>query len=118
MSVRPTSSGIWRLADGGVALRVRLTPRAQKDAVEGLEETADGIALKARVRALPENGAANAALERAIADWLSVPKSTVTVSSGTKSRIKTVTVSGDAAHIGRLIDTKLAAWLSKGEAGE
>jgi uncharacterized protein YggU (UPF0235/DUF167 family) len=95
-----------------VVLRVRLTPRAAKDAVEGLEETADGVAIKARVRALPENGAANAALERLIADWLSVPKSLVTVSAGTKSRVKTVSVSGDATDLGRSIESKLAERLN------
>ena len=112
MSAQPTSSGVWRPGDRGVVLRVRLTPRAAKDAVEGLEETADGVAIKARVRALPENGAANAALERLIADWLSVPKSVVTVSAGTKSRVKTVSVSGDATDLGRSIESKLAERLN------
>lgn len=119
MSAQPTSSGgVWRPASRGVVLRVRLTPRAAKDAVEGLEETADGIAIKARVRALPESGAANTALARLIADWLSVPKTTVAISAGTKSRVKTVTVSGDATDIGRLIESKLAGWLNTEGAAE
>ena len=60
------------------------------------------------MRALPENGAANAALERLIADWLSVPKSTVAVAAGTKSRIKTVTVSGDPGHLSGKIRKQLS----------
>ena len=118
MSAQPTNSGVWRPADGGVVLRVRLTPRAAKDAVEGLEKTADGVAIKARVRALPENGAANAALQRLIADWLSLPKTTVAISAGTKSRVKAVTVSGDATDLGRLIECKLAGWLNKERAAK
>ena len=52
----------WRLGDGCVILRVRLTPKSSKDAVDGIETTAEGPALKARVRAVPSDGEANAAL--------------------------------------------------------
>lgn len=74
---------------------MRLTPRSQRDSIDGLEETAEGPALKARVRAIPESGAANAALERLVADWLGVPRSTVAVTAGGKSRLKTVAITGN-----------------------
>jgi uncharacterized protein YggU (UPF0235/DUF167 family) len=56
--------------------------------------------LKARVRATPEKGAANAALEALIARVLGVPKSSVSVIAGGTSRLKTVTIAGDAEHLG------------------
>ncbi len=39
MSGRP-----WRPAAGGVMVRVRVTPKSSKDAIEGIEETAEGPA--------------------------------------------------------------------------
>lgn len=89
----------WRATKDGLELRVRLTPKSSRDAVEGVETTADGPALKARVTAIPEDGKANAALERLIADWLRLPKRSVAVTSGPKSRIKTLTLSGDTAAL-------------------
>jgi uncharacterized protein len=85
----------WRPTAGGVSLRVRLTPKSSRDAIEGVTATADGPVLKARVRAVPEDGDANAALERLVADWLGVPRNTVTLSAGGKSRVKTLVVIGD-----------------------
>ena len=57
---------------------------------------ADGRrAVAARVRAVPENGKANLALVQLLAKFLGVPKSKIDIVSGTKSRLKTVRVSGD-----------------------
>ena len=85
----------WRQTATGLSLTVRLTPKASRDAISGTEAVADGVALKARVRAAPEKGAANAALERLVAEWLGVPRTTVAVAAGGKSRVKTVRVEGD-----------------------
>ena len=103
-----TSTSIWRPISTGIAIRVRLTPRSQRDSIDALEETTDGPVLKARVRAIPEGGAANAALERLVADWLGVAKGTVSVMAGGKSRLKTVAVAGDSAGLGRKVSDKLA----------
>lgn len=51
--------------------------------------------LAARVRAVPEKGLANRALEKLIARWLDVPASSVKVTTGETSRIKTVSITGD-----------------------
>ena len=62
---------------------------------------ADGRShLKARVRAVPENGAANTALERLVAKALGVPASTVSVVAGGTARLKTLRVAGDPASVG------------------
>jgi hypothetical protein len=98
----------WRVAGGRLLLRVRLTPKSSRDAVEGLEATAEGPAIKARVRAVPEDGAANAALERLIADWLDVPQRDVQLEKGGKSRVKSLTVAGEPGMLLERLEKRLA----------
>ena len=58
----------------GLMLTVRLTPRGGRDAIDGIEQLADGRSvLKVRVRAAASEGEANAALVRLIAKTLGVP---------------------------------------------
>ncbi len=97
----------WRIVASGLELRVRLTPKSAHDRVEGLGQTGEGVALKARVRAVPEDGKANAALAILVAEWLGVPRRSVEVTAGTKSRIKTVTIAGDGAGLMRKAQTAL-----------
>ena len=79
----------------GILLHVRLTPKGRAARIAGVEDHGGKPVLKAYVTAPPEDGKANAALIALIADWLGVPKSTVAVSSGQKSRLKSIAVSGD-----------------------
>ena len=98
-------SGPVRLRDDGIDLFVRLTPKSSIDALEGAAEAADGSThLKARVRAVPEKGAANAALEKLLAKALSAPLSTVKVVAGGTSRLKTVRITGDAATLAHAVE--------------
>ena len=92
-----------RRTNAGVMLKVRLTPKSGKDEIDGVETFGDEVVLKARVRALPEGGRANAALERLIAGWLDVPPSSVSVVQGGKSRLKQVEIAGDAEALTRLV---------------
>lgn len=102
-------AGFFRPRSDGVELFVRLTPRAGRDSVDGVAAAADGRAhLAARVRAVPEKGAANAALERLLADWLGVPRSAVSVAQGGTARLKTILVRGEPAELARKL-TALAA---------
>ena len=98
----------WRVSATGLLVRVRLTPKASRDAVDGLEATADGPALKARVRALPEDGAANEAVEKLIAAWLGVAKGMVSLAAGSKSRVKTLAVAGDGKALAGVAEARLA----------
>lgn len=97
----------WRTTADGVVLRVRLTPKSSKDGVDGLEHTAEGPAIKARVRAVPADGEANEAVARLVADWLGVAKSAVTLLAGGKSRVKSLAVRGEAAALTRRMEEKL-----------
>jgi hypothetical protein len=71
-------------------LRVRLTPRAGRDALTGLR---DGV-VQARVAAPPVDAKANDALCRLLAKALGVAPSRVAVVKGQAARQKTVRVDG------------------------
>jgi len=60
--------------------------------------------LKARVRAAPSEGEANAALGRVLARALGVPPRAVSIVSGTTSRIKRLKVIGDAAQLAAALE--------------
>lgn len=98
----------WRVGNGCVIVRVRLTPKSSIEGVDGVIPSAEGQALAARVRAVPAEGEANAAVEKLIARWLEVPKSTVRVTAGGKSRIKSLTISGETDCLERRLMAKLA----------
>jgi uncharacterized protein len=101
----------WTAEPDGVTLWLRLTPKGGRDAIDGVETLADGrVVLKARVRAAPEDGRANAALIELIAKALAAPKRAVTIRSGETSRLKKLFIAGDPAPIidalARLAPTK------------
>jgi hypothetical protein len=99
----------WRPAPGGVTVTVRLTPKGGRDSIDGVDTMSDGRAvMKARVRAAPHEGAANDALVRLIARALGVPLRSVEITGGATSRIKRVTVVGEAAALSATLE-KLAA---------
>ena len=91
----------WRVQADGLTLRVKATPRASKSAVKGVVLLPDGAALALAIAAPPVDGAANAALIAALAKWLGVSKSSVTVDAGSNARIKRVAISGDGAELAR-----------------
>jgi uncharacterized protein YggU (UPF0235/DUF167 family) len=87
-----------RVGERSVSLQLRLTPKGGRDAVEGWMQGADGACyLKARVRAVPEGGKANAALTDLLAETLSVPKSAVRIAAGGSARLKRIEIAGSAA---------------------
>ena len=73
-----------------VTFSVRLTPRASKNEITGVQAGA----LRVRLTAPPVEGAANAALIEFIAERLKVRKSAISIVSGERSRNKIVRVSG------------------------
>jgi hypothetical protein len=94
----------WRVVPGGIELRVRVTPRAGRDALEGCETLSDGRAVvKIRVRAVPEDGAANEAVRRVLAKAVGRPISAVTVTAGATARVKTLLVDGDPASLAEVV---------------
>jgi len=103
-------TGRIQIRNNGVSVRVRLTPKGGRDDVEGWEADSVGVShLKARVRAAPESGKANAALVDLIAKTLDVSRSSVAVVGGEKARLKTVAVTGDTSALAAKLDSLGAA---------
>lgn len=74
---------------------MRVQPGASVDRIEGRGTDDSGrVFLKVRVRARPEDGAANAAVEVVVAKALGLPKSAVKVVTGGKTRIKGLQIEG------------------------
>ena len=89
----------------GVALDVRLTPRSARDAIEGIERLADGRSvLKARVRAAPVEGEANAALARLLAKELGIAPRQIAVTGGAAARLKRLRIRGDAGVLTAVLE--------------
>jgi uncharacterized protein len=96
----------WTVSPDGITVTVRLTPRGGRDAIDGIDELADGRAvLRMRVRAAASDGEANAALMRLIAKALDVAPGRVSLLSGASARLKRLKVDGAG--------TALAAALEK-----
>ncbi|TPI11407.1 DUF167 domain-containing protein [Mesorhizobium sp. B4-1-3] len=97
-------SAPFRPRENGIELFIRLTPKAAVDGIDEVETAADGRShLKARVRAVPENGAANTALERMLAKALGVPVSAVSVVAGGSARLKTLRVVGEPTALAKSV---------------
>jgi uncharacterized protein len=95
----------WTATADSLIVTVRLTPKGGRDALDGIEVLADGRpVVKARVRAAPHEGAANAALLRLIADALDVAPRDVSVVAGATARIKRIKVAGNGAALGAALD--------------
>ena len=83
------------LAPGAVRVRVHLTPKASRNAIQGPVADADGgSVLKVQVTAVPEGGKANAALIKLLAKTWKLPKTALSVESGATSRRKTIRIEG------------------------
>lgn len=104
MSSKAGPAGAFVATKEGLSVAVRLTPRAGRDALEGLTRLDDGAeVLKAAVRAAPEDGAANGALIRLVAKRAGVAPSRVRLERGATSRLKTLLIEGaDLATAQRL----------------
>jgi uncharacterized protein (TIGR00251 family) len=95
----------WTATADGLVITVRLTPKGGRDAIDGVERLADGRAVvRARVRAAPSDGAANAALLRLLADRLDVAPRDVSFMAGATNRIKRIKVAGDATALAAALD--------------
>jgi uncharacterized protein (TIGR00251 family) len=96
----------WRAIPEGCELRLRVTPNAGADRIDGVEIRDDGNAvLRIRVRAVPDKGKANAAVISLLAKSLGVPRTSIAVVSGETARLKTVRIGGDGARLAQQLAT-------------
>ena len=79
---------------------MRVTPRASRNAIEGIKTADDGREwLAVRLMAAPNDGAANMALVTLLSGALGVRKGDITMANGATSRMKRLTIKGDAARL-------------------
>jgi uncharacterized protein len=71
-----------------VQLRIKVVPGARNEGIEWL-----GDLLKVKVRAAPEKGRANTAVEELLAQRLALPRSSVRIVAGFGSPLKTLELS-------------------------
>jgi uncharacterized protein YggU (UPF0235/DUF167 family) len=95
---------------GGVRVALRVTPRAAQERVQGV--VADGagqMRLKLAVRAVPEDGKANAAVVRLLAKEWDLPRTSIEVVAGQRDRSKLLHVAGESAAL----MARLSDWLQR-----
>lgn len=93
----------------GLTLRLRVTPKASRDAIGDVVADGQGNAvLKVAVTAAPEKGHANAAVVALLAKSWRLRKSDMAVIKGETDRNKLVRIAGD----GNALAQKLAALLN------
>jgi uncharacterized protein (TIGR00251 family) len=95
----------YRTERDAIVLHVRLTPKAARDAIDGVKVLADGkpVAL-ARVRAVPDKGEANKALLLLLSHTFGVPKAAVSLVSGATARQKQVRIAGNPPDLGGVVE--------------
>jgi len=99
----------WSTVADGLVLVVRLTPKGGRDAIDGIEQLADGRSvLKARVRVAASDGEANAALVQLLARALGIAPRDVALVAGATARIKRLKIAGTASVLAAALE-KIAA---------
>jgi uncharacterized protein len=92
---------LYTVTGNAIILNLHIQPRASKNQVCGVQDSA----LKIRLTSPPVDGAANKLCREFLADLLNVPKSAVEIISGDTSRHKRVRIStGDPDATRRLLD--------------
>jgi uncharacterized protein len=84
---------VLRATNDGVLIAVRVVPRAARAGLAGVREDA----LLVRLNAAPVEGAANDELIEVLSDALGVPRRSVSITVGERSRRKTVLIRGLSA---------------------
>ncbi len=97
------SEALLKAGKGGVYLSVHVQPGAKNSSLRGLH----GHAVKIAVKEAAQDGKANRAIEHFVAKELGLAKSSVSVTSGHKSRSKRLFIDGNV----EMLLCKLQDWL-------
>lgn len=109
MTGAPAGTAPWRPVTDGLSVAIRVTPRAGRDAVTGIEMRPDGrCVLLVKLRAAPADNAANDAVIALFSDVCDVPRRNIRIASGLSARLKTLALTGDSAALARALETAVA----------
>jgi uncharacterized protein (TIGR00251 family) len=97
-------AGLASPVPGGIRLRLKVQPKARRNAILGVGPDRDGLALRLAVGAPPENGKANAAVIALLAEAFDVAKAAVSVVAGATDRRKLVEIRGNSRDLGLSLD--------------
>ncbi len=90
----------------GIILHVKATPKADRDAVGKIVETADQqMALSVKTKAIADKGKANKAIIALLAKHLCLKKAQISLVSGSTSRHKSFLLSGEDVTLDGLINS-------------
>lgn len=101
-------------------LSIRVTPNANKNAIETFTKPSEGQpVLKIKTTAQPEKGKANASTAKQLAKYFDIPKSAVTIISGLKDRNKTIAIEHgpDGTYLNRVTEKLLTQSTSSNRKG-
>ena len=89
----PPEETILAMVDDSGIITLKVTPNASENAILTPPEGSLPDQLLVRVTATAEDGKANAAVLKMLSKALGVPKSSLTIVRGMKTRVKTVQIS-------------------------
>lgn len=100
----------WSHHAEGLVVALRVTPRGDRNAVQGIATDAAGRAhIRVKVTAPPEDGKANLAVQKLLAKKWGLARSRIDVISGASAREKRILVRGDTSELTAM----LQAWAEK-----
>jgi len=104
------NEAVYTVVEDGLLLRVYVQPGAKVSAFVGTQKVADGeVRLKIRLQEKAVDGQANAALLNFLATTLLLPKSSISLKSGQRSRLKTLHLKGVAGALTSKVAAAIAA---------
>lgn len=93
----------WRPLPDGIEVAVRATPRGGRDAIDGvMRDAAEACWLSVRISAPPDDGKANVALAKLLAQHFDVRPRDVVLVSGATARLKRLKISGDSGTLAQI----------------
>jgi len=107
MTVPTREAFFLAVDDRTVRLWARVKPGASRDHILGVVDLPAGPTIDIRVSAPAIDGRANDAVIALLAKSWRLPKSDLTIISGTKSRLKNIAITGDASEL----MPRLRAWV-------
>jgi uncharacterized protein len=109
LSSSTSSRSPFSAARDGIHIRLRVVPRGSANRIVGLGAEADGgVALRIMVTPVAENGKANAAVIKLLSRFCGVAKSQLSIVAGATDRRKTLHIDGDPAALLPFLEASLA----------